>query len=87
MMRWRRYRPSPSPLPRDSPTISANLSFSLPEGTDHYAVRRNLLLKHKVYLRVVELSGFIGLRASLHCYNRSEDIEALIAALQIELAG
>ena len=75
------------PLPRDSPTISANLSFSLPDGTDHYAVRRNLLLKHKVYLRVVELSGFIGLRASLHCYNRSEDIEALIAALQIELAG
>jgi selenocysteine lyase/cysteine desulfurase len=72
--------------PREGPTTSANLSFTLPEGVDHYAVRRNLLTRHKVYLRVAELSGFIGLRASLHCYNRSADITALIAALKEELA-
>jgi selenocysteine lyase/cysteine desulfurase len=71
--------------PREGPTTSANLCFTLPEGVDHHAVRRNLLMRHKVYLRVAELSGFIGLRASLHCYNRSADITALIAALKEEL--
>lgn len=75
------------PSPRHGPTISANLSFVLPDGVDHHAIRRNLLLRHKIYLRVVELSGFIGLRASLHCYNRSEDIAALVDALKIELAA
>lgn len=74
------------PSPSDGPTVSANLSFTLPDGTDHHAIRRNLLLRHKIYLRVVELSGFIGLRASLHCYNRSDDVAALVAALKQELA-
>lgn len=75
------------PAPREGPTTSANLSFTLPEGVDHYAIRRNLLMRHKVYLRVVDLAGFIGLRASLHCYNRSEDVAALIKALIVELAA
>ena len=74
------------PSPRGGATVSANLSFTLPDGVDHHAIRRNLLLRHKVYLRVVELSGFLGLRASLHCYNRSEDVAALIEALERELA-
>ena len=73
------------PSPRKGPTVSANLSFTLPGGVDHHAIRRNLLLRHKIYLRVVEQSGFIGLRASLHCYNRSEDVVALIDALEREL--
>lgn len=73
------------PAPRDGPMVSANLSFTLPDGADHHLVRRNLLLRHKIYLRVVELSGFIGLRASLHCYNRSEDVLALVEALKQEL--
>lgn len=75
------------PAPRQGPTTSANLSFCLPDGVDHYAIRRNLLMRHKVYLRVVDLAGFLGLRASLHCYNRSEDVAALIAALKVELAA
>jgi selenocysteine lyase/cysteine desulfurase len=75
------------PAPREGPTISANLSFTLPNDVDHFAIRRNLLMRHKVYLRVAELSDFIGLRASLHCYNRSEDVAALIAALKEELAA
>ncbi len=73
------------PAPRDGPTISAYLSFTLPARTDHYAIRRNLLLRHKVYVRVVDLSGFLGLRASLHCYNHSGDIAALVDALKVEL--
>ena len=75
------------PSARKGPTVSANLSFTLPGGVDHHAIRRNLLLRHKIYLRVVEQSGFIGLRASLHCYNRSEDVVALIDALERELAA
>jgi selenocysteine lyase/cysteine desulfurase len=75
------------PSPRDGPTTSANLSFTLPDGVDHHAIRRNLLLRHKIYLRVVELSGFIGLRASLHCYNRSDDVLALVDALKQELSA
>ncbi len=75
------------PASREGVTVSANLAFTLPGGTDHYAIRRNLLLRHKVYLRVVDLSGFLGLRASLHCYNRSEDIAALVGALKQELAA
>lgn len=75
------------PPPREGPTVSANLSFVLPAGTDPYAVRRNLLLRHKIYLRVVDLSGFLGLRASLHCYNRSQDVAALADALGSELAA
>ncbi len=75
------------PSARDGPTVSANLSFTLPDGVDHHVIRRSLVLRHKIYLRVVELSGFIGLRASLHCYNRSQDIAALTGALSEELAA
>lgn len=75
------------PSPRESPTVSANLSFTLPGGADHHAIRRNLLLRHKVYLRVAEQAGFIGLRASMHCYNRTEDLVALVHALKTELAA
>jgi selenocysteine lyase/cysteine desulfurase len=75
------------PSQKSGPTVSANLSFTLPDGADHHAIRRNLLLRHNVRLRVVELSGFIGLRASLHCYNRSDDVAALVEALKVELAA
>ncbi len=74
------------PSPREGPTVSANLAFTLPRGTDHNLVRRNLLLRHKTRLRVVERSGFIALRASLHCHNRSEDVALLIDALGKELS-
>ena len=75
------------PSPPDGPTVSANLSFTLPDGADHHALRRKLLMRHKVYLRVAEQAGFIGLRASMHCYNRSEDLMALVEALKVELAA
>ena len=74
------------PSPRDGPTVSANLSFTLPDGADHHAIRRNLLMRHKVYLRVAEQAGFIALRASMHCNNRTDDLVALVDALKQELA-
>lgn len=75
------------PAPADGPLTSANLAFCLPEGADLAAIRRNLVMKHKVYIRTVELAGFKGLRASLHAYNGSEDVQRLVAALREELAS
>lgn len=75
------------PAPPDGPLTSANLAFCLPDGVDLEAVRRNLVMKHKIYIRTVHLSGFDGLRASLHAYNGSEDIARLVTALREELAA
>jgi len=75
------------PAPRDGPLTSANLAFCLPDSVDLHALRRNLIMRHKIYIRVVELSGFLGLRASLHLYNSSDDVEALVEALSAELTA
>ena len=75
------------PAPAEGPMTSANLAFCLPEGADLAAIRRNLVLRHKVYIRTVELAGFRGLRASLHAYNGSEDVARLAETLRAELAG
>lgn len=75
------------PAPADGPLASANLAFCLPGDVDIHAVRRNLVMRHKVYIRTVELAGFAGLRASLHAYNGSDDIGRLVEALREELAA
>jgi len=75
------------PAPATGPLTSANLAFCLPDEVDIHALRRSLVLKHKVYIRTVELAGFKGLRASLHAYNGSEDIARLVEALGEELAA
>jgi selenocysteine lyase/cysteine desulfurase len=75
------------PASADGPLASANLAFCLPESVDLHALRRNLVQRHKIYIRVVELSGFAGLRASLHLYNSSDDVRALVDALGTELAA
>lgn len=75
------------PAPAEGPLASANLAFCLPAGFDLHAIRRNLVMRHKIYIRVVEQAGFAGLRASLHVYNSSDDIRALVDALGQELAA
>ena len=73
------------PAPAEGPLASANLSFCLSDGADLHAIRRNLVLKHKIYIRVVDQAGFTGLRASPHLFNSSDDIQALVRALRQEL--
>jgi selenocysteine lyase/cysteine desulfurase len=75
------------PASAEGPLASANLAFCLPESADLHAIRRNLVMRHKIYIRVVEQAGFAGLRASLHLYNSSEDVRALVDALGHELAA
>jgi selenocysteine lyase/cysteine desulfurase len=75
------------PALADGPLASANLAFCLPDSVNLHAIRRKLVQRHNVYIRVVELSGFAGLRASLHLYNSSEDVRALVDALGAELAA
>jgi len=75
------------PSLREGPLVSANLAFCLPDTVDLHALRRNLVMRHNVYIRVVELSGFRGLRASLHLYNSSDDVDALVTALRTELTA
>jgi selenocysteine lyase/cysteine desulfurase len=75
------------PAPADGPLTSANLAFCLRGSVDLNAIRRNLVMKHKIYIRTVELSGFVGLRASLHVYNSSDDVRRLVEALREELAA
>ena len=75
------------PAPAEGALTSANLAFCLPASADLAMIRRNLVRKHKVYIRTVELAGFTGLRASLHAYNGSEDVARLVAGLRAELAA
>lgn len=75
------------PAPADGPLTSASLAFCLTEGIDLHAIRRNLVMRHKIYIRVVEQAGFAGLRASLHAYNSSEDVRAMVDALTQELTA
>ena len=75
------------PAPADGPMTSANLAFCLPDSVDLEAIRRKLVMRHKIYIRTVHLSGFDGLRASLHAYNGSDDIGRLVEALRQELAA
>lgn len=62
------------------------LSYRLPEGLTSGALHRRLRDRHGVEVKVVPSHWFNGHRISTHLFNTPGDVEALIHALESELA-
>lgn len=71
--------------PATGPLVSQLLTFSL-AGVDMKKLRGTLAARYRIHVRVVEQGDYRGLRASPHLFNSSDDIQALLRALQQELA-
>ncbi len=71
--------------PADGPLVSQLLTFSL-AGVDVKKLRGTLAARYRVHVRAVEQGEYRGLRASPHLFNSSDDIQALLRALQQLLA-
>jgi selenocysteine lyase/cysteine desulfurase len=61
------------------------LGFRLPDGVDARALRKTLLDRHRINVRLVDRKQWHGLRVSLHVTNAAADVDALLAALHVEL--
>ncbi|MEO7043429.1 MAG: aminotransferase class V-fold PLP-dependent enzyme [Gemmatimonadaceae bacterium] len=68
------------------PLASALLSYTLPENIQSGALHERLRDKHKIEVKVVPGNWFNGSRISMHLFNSEQDVDALVAALNIELA-
>ncbi len=66
--------------------VAALLSYTLPENIKSAALRERLRDKHKIEVKVVPSNWFNGSRISTHIFNSEQDVDALVAALKIELA-
>src|SRR4249919_1388580 len=71
--------------PPPGPQATALLGFRLPDPLEAAKVRSALLAKHKINIRAVDVKQWNGLRASLHLYNDSVQVEAAVAAIQGEI--
>ncbi|MEO7103181.1 MAG: aminotransferase class V-fold PLP-dependent enzyme, partial [Gemmatimonadaceae bacterium] len=67
------------------PLASALLSYTLPESVKSGALHQTLRDKHKIEVKVVPGNWFNGSRISTHLFNSDQDVDALVAALKIEL--
>jgi selenocysteine lyase/cysteine desulfurase len=50
-------------------------------------LRKALQDRHRIMVRAVDAGQFNGLRASLHLYNDAAQVDALLAALRVELGA
>ena len=71
--------------PAEGPLASQLLTFSV-SGVDAKKLRGTLAGRHRIHIRAVDQAGYTGLRASPHLFNSSDDVQALVRALQQELA-
>jgi selenocysteine lyase/cysteine desulfurase len=71
--------------PATGPLVSQLLTFSL-ASVDVKKLRGILAARYRVHVRAVEQGEYRGLRASPHLFNNSDDVQALLRALQRELA-
>jgi len=68
------------------PLTSALLTFWLPDDYESGAFRARIREKHNIQLKVVPKNWFNGIRVSTHLFNSEQEVDALVAALRIELA-
>lgn len=68
------------------PLASALLSYTLPKNIQSGALHERLRDKHKIEVKVVPGNWFNGSRISTHLFNSEQDVDALVGALNIELA-
>jgi cysteine desulfurase/selenocysteine lyase len=67
------------------PLASALLSFRLPDQLDSHVFQERMRDVHHVELKVVPKNWFNGIRVSTHLFNSEQDVDALAAALRLEL--
>jgi len=67
------------------PLASALLSYTLPDDVRSGALHERLRDKHKIEVKVVPGNWFNGNRISTHLFNSEHDVDALVAALQLEV--
>ena len=67
------------------PLASPLLTYALPDSIDSVALHRRMRDKHKIELKVVPKNWLNGNRVSTHLFNTEQDIDALVAALKVEL--
>ncbi len=68
------------------PLASPLLTYALPADVPSGALHARLHAKHRVEVKVVPANFMNGQRISTHLFNTERDVDALIAALKIELA-
>jgi len=68
------------------PLASALLTFWLPDEYESRAFQQLMRERHKIELKVVPKNWFNGIRVSTHLFNSEQDVDALVAALKVELA-
>ena len=65
---------------------TAQLTFSLPPDAPSGELAARLFDKHQIQVKVVPANMLNGNRISMHLFNTERDVDALIAALKVELA-
>lgn len=68
------------------PLASPLLTYRLPDSIESAAFRIRIRDRHNIELKVVPKEWFNGNRVSTHLFNTEQHVDALVAALKVELA-
>jgi selenocysteine lyase/cysteine desulfurase len=67
------------------PLTSPLLTYALPDSIDSVTLHQRMRDKHNIELKVVPKGWLNGNRVSTHLFNTDQDVDALVAALKVEL--
>ena len=72
--------------PPPGPLASALLTYRLPDEIESGAFQQRMRAKYNMELKVVPKNWLNGNRVSTHLFNSTQEVDALVKALKIELA-